>query len=118
MSADGSVIAGRANDLAFRWTQAGGLQSLGDLPGGSAASWAFDMTPDASTVVGHGTTAKGLEAFIWTEAAGIQNLADVITQNGIDLTGWQLYRATGISDNGQVIAGAGAIRTEKTKVGS
>ena len=64
VSADGSVIVQRAYDRAFRWTQANSLQSLGDLPGGSSGSWAFDMTADASTVVGFATTAKGSEAFI------------------------------------------------------
>ena len=45
VSADGSVVVGRdANadgDQAFRWTEAGGMVGLGDLPGGNFRSWAF-----------------------------------------------------------------------------
>jgi hypothetical protein len=50
----------------------------------------------------------GSGAFIWTAANGVQRLSDVLTQDGIDLTGWRLLSANAISADGQVIWGAGA----------
>ena len=37
----------------------------------------------------------------------MQSVSDVLTANGMDLTGWTLYQATDISDDGLTIAGWG-----------
>ncbi|QDU90479.1 hypothetical protein Pla175_38840 [Pirellulimonas nuda] len=38
----------------------------------------------------------------------MRSLADALTDAGVDLTGWRLQRATGVSADGKVIVGYGA----------
>ena len=112
VSADGSVVVGAGHSLsgfeAFRWTSGGGMVGLGDLPGGGFSSNAFDVSADGSVVVGVGTSASGVEASIWDEAAGMRSLRDVLVDDhGLDLTGWTLIQATGISAGGETVVGWG-----------
>ena len=74
---------------------------------GFSTSQAWDMTPDGSMIVGGGFSAHGSDAFIWTQKDGMQSLTDMLVQGGVDLAGWQLGWARGVSDNGQVIIGSG-----------
>ena len=83
------------------------MVGLGDLPGGAFYSRAFGISADGSTVVGLGTTASGHEAFIWDAENGMREIHAVLTNFGLDLTGWRLYEATGVSGNGRVIVGRG-----------
>jgi probable HAF family extracellular repeat protein len=114
VSADGSVIVGYGNSAsgseAFRWTSGGGMVGLGDLPGGSFGSRANGVSADGSVVVGYDYSASGYgEAFIWDTANGMRNLKDVLVNDfSLNLTGWTLTRATGISANGLTIVGYGA----------
>jgi hypothetical protein len=49
------------------------------------------------------------EAFIWDADNGMRSLQDVLTGDfGLDLTGWTLEKARGISDDGTVIVGWGS----------
>jgi hypothetical protein len=58
--------------------------------------------------VGNGTTASGTEAFIWDAVHGMRNLKEFLEGDlGLDLTGWTLRFATGISDDGTAIVGDG-----------
>ena len=112
VSDDGSTVVGTSSSAsgyeAFRWTSGGGMVGLGDLAGGSFLSIANGVSDDGSIVVGHGTSASGNEAFVWDAANGMRSLQDVLTNDhGLDLTGWQLSRATGISDDGLTIVGYG-----------
>ena len=112
VSADGSVVVGYAYSAsgheAFRWTAGGGMVGLGDLPGGDFVSDARGVSADGSVVVGSGTSALGYEAFIWDDANGMRNLRDVLVDDyGLDLTGWTLSQAFGVSADGLTIAGCG-----------
>ena len=115
-NSDGSVIVGMGNSSlgleAFRWTEAEGMIGLGDLSGGAFCSNAWDVSADGSIIVGEGTTsttALGNEAFIWDASNGMQNLRDVLINDcGLDLTGWTLATATGISADGLTIVGFGS----------
>ena len=112
VSADGSTVVGFGNSVsggeAFRWTFAEGMVGLGDFPGGSSFSVGNDVSADGSIVVGRGQSASGSTAFIWDETNGMRNLADVLANEfGLDLTGWDLREATGISDDGRTIVGYG-----------
>ncbi len=111
VSSDGSVVVGHGTSAsgqeAFRWTQAGGMIGLGDLDGGTFWSRAYDVSSDGSVVVGYGNSASGAEAFRWTESTGMQSLNDILTSNGVDLTGWTLTQATGVSGDGRTIVGTG-----------
>lgn len=113
VSSDGSVVVGYGSSVrgteAFRWTAGGGLVGLGDLPGGAFSSIAWGVSGDGRIVVGEGATGiRGTEAFIWDEKHGMRSLRIVLeVEHGLDLTGWQLARAAGISADGRVIVGSG-----------
>jgi probable HAF family extracellular repeat protein len=111
-SSDGAVVAGMNNSTlgnqAFRWTEALGMQGLGDLTGGDFESHAYGVSGDGTVIIGKGTTAIGDEAFIWDEVNGMRNLKTVLTDDfGLDLTGWTLLSAEGISADGNSIVGYG-----------
>ncbi len=115
ISSDGSVVIGASySDLgreAFRWTEQEGMVSLGQFPGGSKYTEAYAVSADGSVIVGSGQGMGGTydyHAFIWTEQQGLRLLEDVLIDDyGIDLTGWSIQSATGISANGMTIVGSG-----------
>jgi uncharacterized membrane protein len=96
-----------ADSEAFRWTEAGGMVGLGDLPGGSFSSGAIAVSADGSVIVGSSLTDIGSEAFIWDATHGMRNLKSVLTASGLNLAGWTLTGAGGISADGFTIAGVG-----------
>jgi uncharacterized membrane protein len=83
------------------------MVSISDLDGGTVESRAFGVSGDGSTIVGHGTSASGQEAFIWDALHGMRTVSDVLGANGIDLTGWTLTQASAISADGTTIVGYG-----------
>ena len=113
VSADGSVVVGysvsASGTEAFRWTSEGGMFGLGDLAGGIFESRAHGVSADGSLVIGFGAGVSVVwEAFIWDAANGMQNLQSVLEgQLGLDLTGWTLNKALGISTDGTTIVGWG-----------
>jgi len=112
-SADGAVVAGSSqSDLcseAFRWED-GVMTGLGSLPG-AIASQARAVSADGSLIVGEATfelSPLQTEAFLWNETDGIRSLASVLMDDfGIDLSGWTLTRASGISADRRTIVGEG-----------
>jgi probable HAF family extracellular repeat protein len=116
---DGSVVVGTGDigsseGQAYRWTQAGGMVGLGDLPGGPFNSQGLGVSGNGSVVVGSSATStlgpagQGEEAFIWDEVNGMRNLKDVlVNEYNLNLTGWTLYHAEGISPDGLNIVGWG-----------
>ncbi len=111
VSANGSVVVGYAGSAsgieAFRWTQGGGMVGLGDLPGGTFNSRAYGVSGDGSVVVGRAHSTSGQEAFIWDANNGIRKLKNVLTNAGLDLTGWTLTVARAVSNGGATIVGYG-----------
>jgi probable HAF family extracellular repeat protein len=108
ISADGIVIVGSGTDnlgtTATRWTQTG-IESLGNALGETRA---FGVSGDGSIIVGDWDSGSGIGSFIWDESNGMRDLQDLLTQDyGLDLTGWSLRAAQGISDDGLIIVGAG-----------
>jgi probable HAF family extracellular repeat protein len=85
---------------AFLWTSGGGMQDLGDLPGGDDSSSA-DAINNAGQVVGSSGTATGNRAFLWTAGGGMQDLGDL--PGGADFSS-----ALGINASGQVVGSSGA----------
>jgi uncharacterized membrane protein len=117
VTSDGSVVVGHANNAgAFLWTQAGGMQKLGTLPGFTDAE-ATGVSDDGQAVVGISAPRPlsrsnlgydydiDCRPFIWTAATGIQDLNQVLTNAGVDLTGITLYAITGVSPDGQYVCG-------------
>ena len=91
---------------AFR-ADAFGMLGLGDLPGGAFSSVALATSADGSVVVGSSAGAGGGEAFVWDPANGMRSLAALLEERGVDLTGWTLSEATGMSADGRVVVGTG-----------
>lgn len=104
LSADGTVAVGysqsAAGNEAIRWTQGGGMVSLGDLSGGATNAFARAVSSDGSVVVGAGTSASGTETFRWTSGTGLTGLGD-LAGGGFGST------AYAISADGSVVAGTG-----------
>jgi probable HAF family extracellular repeat protein len=77
VSADGQVVVGTSySDFvpevqAFRWTPAGGMVALGDLPAGASGSIAEGVSADGSVIAGSVSTARGVEAYRWTSQGGL-----------------------------------------------
>ena len=102
VSADGSLVVGLDELVgaveAFRWTATGGMQSLGDLPGGERFSAALGVTSDGSMIVGTSASGRGLEAFVFTD--GMLALGDLPGGAFVSI-------ANDISADGAVIVGRG-----------
>ncbi|MEZ4332228.1 MAG: PEP-CTERM sorting domain-containing protein [Myxococcota bacterium] len=114
ISADGHFVVGHGRTergpQAFRWDAVHGMRALGELPGVGSRSVAQAVSADGSTVVGYvidDGDDDSREAFIWSERSGMQALDVVLASLGIDLNGWRLTDAVGISDDGRTIAGSG-----------
>lgn len=113
VSADGSTVVGYSQDDlgiydAFRWTEESGRVFLGDYSSISSMSQAHDVTADGSVIVGVSWETGPPIPVIWDEVHGSRYLHDVLSnQYGLDLTGWSLEGAVGISDDGMTIAGTG-----------
>jgi probable HAF family extracellular repeat protein len=75
VSADGSVVVGRSGNVAFRWTEADGMQSVQDLleaqnvylPPGWRLEHAYGVSADGTRIVGDGVNPYGnYEAWLAT----------------------------------------------------
>lgn len=115
ISADGNVVVGASESSqtqggateAFRWTAADGMIGLGFLPGDDGSS-AYDASADGSVIVGASSNLSDTEPFLWDSLHGIRELRLVLTSDlGLDLAGWDLREARGVSDDGQTIVGWG-----------
>lgn len=103
VSGDGAVVVGSYNAPvagfeAFRWMADGTFEGLGDLPGGSFDSAAYDVSADGSIIIGAGTSALGEEAFRWTQATGMVGLGDLPGGTNESV-------ALGVSSIGDVVVG-------------
>jgi probable HAF family extracellular repeat protein len=112
VSADGSVIVGASAGEAFRWTLGGGMVGLGSLPGAApfTTTEGLAASADASVVVGlsFNFLSNSGGAVIWDASHGMRSLQQVLTIDfALDLTGWTLREATGISADGMTIVGTG-----------
>jgi uncharacterized membrane protein len=112
VNSDGSVVVGTSHyttanndNEGFRWTASGGMVRL-------AGMWEpYAVNGDGTVIVGSdGVVSTGVNAMIWDPVNGMRKLKDVLTNSyglGAVLANWQLTFATGISADGQTIAGRG-----------
>ncbi|WP_250461582.1 hypothetical protein [Microbulbifer litoralis] len=112
ISPDGSALVGnrstrleRAGELVlWKEREAAVLASVQD--GGPFI--ARGVSACGSVVVGFGNFGDGEEAFIWSETDGMRKLKGVLeNEHHLELAGWTLKRAEGISNDGTVIVGSG-----------
>jgi hypothetical protein len=86
------------------------MVGLGFLPGDDAST-PIAVSADGSVVVGNSQVFENplaqARAFIWDAARGMRPLQDVLTADGLNLTGWVLAAAEGISADGNTIVGTG-----------
>tara|TARA_R110002111_G_scaffold82430_2_gene129892 strand:- start:35 stop:784 length:750 start_codon:yes stop_codon:yes gene_type:complete len=112
VSGDGLVIVGVAefsapHEVAFRWTEATGLVPIDDHGPEANGSAALAVNGDGSVAVGYMDSSIRV-ASIWDETHGMRDLNDVLVNDfNLDLAGWSLSAATGISADGLVITGMG-----------
>jgi uncharacterized membrane protein len=125
ISADGNVIVGTSRKQVgnsyerhlVTWTGANNtINDRGVLDSTDGGGGFADATnQDGTVIVGSAVDRTGTPveyAFIWDATHGIRNLQNLLTAAppdgyGLDLTGWELFDATGISDDGKVIVGNG-----------
>lgn len=119
ISANGEAVVGRSASPtmameAFRWSNGTGMVGLGGPAGWighNIQSSALDVSADGAVVVGNVVefTANPVErAIIWDAIHGTRLLSDALVNDyGLDLTGWTLESAIGVSDDGLTIAGSG-----------
>jgi len=105
-----STIALLASAIVGLWpgdASAASFTPIGDLPGGTFASVATEVSADGSTVVGFGASASGQEAFRWTVGGGMVGLGDLASGSVAGV-------ANAVSADGATIVGSGtnATRTE------
>jgi probable HAF family extracellular repeat protein len=120
ISADGSVAFGydhsgsKPSQEAFRWKD-GVKQGLG-MNDGYTLSGVVSSNFDGSLMVGYQGyqvdygTYVGLDfrAAIWDQANGFRDLKSVLENDySLDLTGWTLIQAAGMSDDGKMVYGFG-----------
>ena len=113
IAADGSAIYGYAmgesgSAEAIRWTAERGTESLGRLAVGDHPR-PQGISADCRTVVGTFISPNGMtrNAFIWDPDNGMRLLSGYLASLGLDLSGWDLWSATGISSDGLTIVGFG-----------
>jgi len=105
VSGDGSVVVGTSTDpnainVAFRWTKAEGMKSLGNLSGVASNANAYGVNSDGTVIVGNADGPSGLEAFRWT-SKGMVGLGDL---SGGDFAS----TAYGVSGSGSRVVGQGS----------
>jgi len=110
VSQDGSTIVGTTSDfLAVSWS---GL-SITQLPlnTGFDYSFAVGVSGDGSRIVGGAGDNTNFDdrAVLWTPEDGMLDLNAYLPTLGVDLTGWQLDYAQGISYDGFKIVGDGTL---------
>lgn len=116
ISTDGLVITGYSQsangDRAFRWTLAGGIEDLG-VPDGASGSYGVAINQDGSVISGYAMVDGVERAALWRAGAGFVDLNNYLPALGIDLTGWTLLRANGLSSDGRTIVGDGLLDGER-----
>lgn len=116
ISGDGAAIAGYGEtsvietEHALRWTISGGHWIMRDLgaPGDAYTARGLAISGDGAIIVGSYQSATTGGALLWTAATGALDLNVYLASRGVDLAGWHLGVATGISADGTAITGTGA----------
>ncbi len=117
VNTDGTAITGRYNngsEFGYRWTQATGMVALPKLSPTTGALRPRAISGDGKLIIGQVFDSAGVPGgqgafgcFVWTPVMGTQPLATHLAARGVNLTGWVLTDATGISADGRAMCGNG-----------
>lgn len=108
----GTVFAGSTQNAPYKMAK----YSVGGqviMLGGDPACFGADSNDDGSVIVGTETSNPGASnnnphAVVWSGALGsVVDLNDYLPLYGVDLTGWTLRYANGVSGDGRVVVGTG-----------
>jgi probable HAF family extracellular repeat protein len=108
VSEDGAVAMGWSfgpGERTFRWTVSG-MEDLGSIAG-CTSPVGRAISADGSVVVGNCSCNGQYRAFIWNPEDGMRDLRAALVEFGLNLNGWLLIGANGISADGRTIAGSG-----------
>jgi uncharacterized membrane protein len=101
-------------DTAYRWTQERGFEHLLDVVSspGLTGDQAFGISADGNIIVGaiaiqNEPQPEDMIAAIWDETRGWRRIEQILIDSGIDMTGWSLFTAADISDDGRIVVGTG-----------
>jgi probable HAF family extracellular repeat protein len=114
---NGSAIVGNSLSTsgfeAVIWRTFTGMQSLG-VPAGYIESSALGVDDAGNVAVGFVRQNNGgaTQASMWTPATGMVDLNTYLPAIGMNLTGWTLTRASGVSADGTTISGEGLYNGE------
>jgi probable HAF family extracellular repeat protein len=117
INADGSLIAGTSWGCASPaavsiWKASGGMQNLGSSSGFNFPR-PLAISDGGASIVGVSDLHSSEEvAFLWTRTTGMVDLNQYLPTLGLDLTGWLLTSASGLSADGGVIVGDGYFDNE------
>jgi hypothetical protein len=110
LSLDGSVLAGNlggdneATSRVFRWTEATGAQQI--APG--VAAFPMFMSDDGGVIVARTPNLdEPWVTYVWDEANGARKLEDLLTDRGVDRSGWTFGNPRKLSSDGKVLLGIG-----------
>lgn len=111
ISGDGTTVFGSgtfvSEFVAWRWTPATGMVSLG-MPDGARVAAAVVSNYDGSTIACWISFTDGPQSvpYLWTNTGGLIPFADFIGSHGLTLpTGYDRISITGISDDGLTYSG-------------
>ncbi len=118
VSHNGNTIIGNVWDYesppqGFIWRVGEGYTTFESLPKppdntSGHGAYAQDVSADGRVVVGSANWAfpgAQSQAFVWTEELGIRDLQELLPAQGVDLTGWNLLEAQGVSADGRTVVG-------------
>ncbi|MBI1190013.1 MAG: hypothetical protein GC200_04945 [Tepidisphaera sp.] len=106
IGAEGGTVAGYSGNQAALWRH-DRVRGLGILPGGNFTV-GYAVSAGGQVVAGAGDTNGNTVATLWTNHLGMLDLNAFLPTIGIDLTGWQLTVASGLSADGSTIVGRGS----------
>jgi hypothetical protein len=95
---------------AVRWTDEDGIVPLPDVPGIGPTAIAQGISGDGNVIVGAASAGDMALAFAWDRFHGSRSVEDLLLEQGVDLDGFRLGKASAASFDGLTLVGIGVPR--------